>query len=405
MPNLSFLSKTQQILCRLLAESLFNIPFSLEEGMDWRAVFHEGKEQTVVIPAFLNYEKLPFDSELKEEIQKAVNQCSFQSIQNYTYHDYLNCLMTENGISYCVLKGAASAEYYPSVLMRQMGDVDFLVEKEDFDRVAKILREDGFSSSGENHVHHVVFQKGHMDFEMHFDPPGLPIGPMEKTVRQYFSDILDKSQKMSNDFATCMIPGALHHGLIMLLHMKGHLFSEGIGLRHLCDWAVFANALSDREFREMFQMRLKEIGLWKFAQTITLASHFALGISWKPWMGKDQKLAKALLLDIFTGGNFGVKSKQRSYEGFFISNRGKNGIRHTTLVQAFLSVNEVVYGHWPIAKKLKILLPFGWCFFTLRWIVRMILGKRKRVNLLSVYENGSQRRKLYRQLKLFVKEK
>src|SRR5699024_6294265 len=107
----------------------------------------------------------------------------------------LNCLMTENGISYCVLKGAASAEYYPSVLMRQMGDVDFLVAKEDFDRVAKILREDGFSSSGENHVHHVVFQKGHMDFEMHFDPPGLPIGPMEKTVRQYFSDILDKSQK------------------------------------------------------------------------------------------------------------------------------------------------------------------------------------------------------------------
>lgn len=405
MPNLSFLSKPQQILCKLLADALFNISFSLEEGIDWRAVFQESREQTVVIPAFLKYEWLPLEPELKEEIRQAVNQCTFQGIQNYTYHDYLNCIMTENEIPYCVLKGAASAEYYPSALMRQMGDVDFLVAKKDFDRAAEILKKDGFSSSGETHVHHVVFQKGHMDFEMHFDPPGLPIGPMEKVARNYFADILPGSRKVFNEFSTCVVPGPFHHGLIMLLHMKGHLFSEGIGLRHLCDWAVFADSFPEKEFREMFQERLKHIGLWKFAQAVTLSSHLALGIPWKPWMGKDQKLAKALLLDVFSGGNFGIKSKQRSYEGFFISNRGKNGIRHTSFVQAFLSVNEVVYGHWPIAKKLKILLPVGWIFFTMRWIIRMIMGKRKKVNLLSVYENSSQRRKLYRQLKLFEAEK
>ncbi len=405
MPNFSFLSKTQQALCGLLAEALFGVPFTPEKETDWREVYEESREQTVVIPAFLNYEKLPLETKLKKEIQQAVNQCMFQSIQNYTYHDYLNCLMTENEIPYCVLKGAASAEYYPSALMRQMGDVDFLTAKRDFDRAAEILRNDGFTSSGETHVHHVAFWKERMDFEMHFDPPGLPIGPMEGPTRRYFADILTNSRKMSNEFVSCRVPGAFHHGLIMLLHMKGHLFSEGIGLRHLCDWAVFVNSFSDREFREMFQQRLKDIGLWKFTQTITLTSHFALGISWKPWMGKDQKLAKALLLDIFTGGNFGVKSKQRPYEGFFISNRGKNGIRHTAFVQAFLSVNDVVYGYWPIAKKWKILLPFGWCFFTARWIVRMITGKRKKVNVLSVYESSAQRRKLYRQLKLFDAEK
>lgn len=46
----------------------------------------------------------------------------------------------------------------------------------------------------------------------------------------------------------------------MLLHVAGHLINTGIGLRHLCDWAVFVAKFSDEGFCEMFEDKLKAVG-------------------------------------------------------------------------------------------------------------------------------------------------
>ena len=37
------------------------------------------------------------------------------------------------------------------------------------------------------------------------------------------------------------------------------------------------------------------------------------------------------------------------------------------------SVNKMVYTHWPKAKRYKVLLPIGWAFFGMRYLVRMLL--------------------------------
>ena len=55
------------------------------------------------------------------------------------------------------------------------------------------------------------------------------------------------------------MPSHFHHGLNLLLHTNQHLLGEGLGLRHLCDWAVFAAGFSDEEFRELFEEKLKAV--------------------------------------------------------------------------------------------------------------------------------------------------
>ena len=197
MADLSFLNQQQRILCRLLADSLFGIPFEGEENVDWNGVYRESRMQTVIIPAFWHCDRLNLDEKLRKEIQGAVQQCVFQSVQNYAYHDYLHYLMKANHIRYCVLKGTSSAAYYPEEMMRQMGDVDFLVAGKDFDRAAAVLTEDGFSPEGGDHPHHVAFLKERMEFEMHFDPPGVPDGETGKKIREYFADILENSRELS----------------------------------------------------------------------------------------------------------------------------------------------------------------------------------------------------------------
>lgn len=80
-------------------------------------------------------------------------------------------------------------------------------------------------------------------------------------------------------------PEPFYHGLIMLLHMRHHLLAEGMGLRHLCDWAVFVDHFSDDEFRAMFEKKLKKTGLWRFAVTVSLSAHLAIGLPYREFMG------------------------------------------------------------------------------------------------------------------------
>lgn len=248
-----------------------------------------------------------------------------------------------------------------------------------------------------------------MHYELHFEPAGVPGGKAGDYVRKMLEDIQETAVRVENNEFSYIIPDDFHHGLVMLLHMQHHLLAEGIGLRHLSDWAVFVNTLSadveeKSKFEDIFKERLMKIGLWNFAQNIRLSATMALGLPYQEWMGDNKKLAQALIADIFAGGNFGAKDDGRVTEGIFISNRGKDGVRHSRLIQAVLTLNQVAYTHCPITKKVKILLPLAWCYCIGRRIILVMMGKRKKSNLISAYKKSDSRRKLYAQMKLFEVE-
>lgn len=263
--------------------------------------------------------------------------------------------------------------------MRQMGDADFLVAREEFPKAEEVLKADGFIIHEESHRHHVGFEKDRMSFEIHFDQPGIPDGVEAWVVRDYFSDILEKSKETSDGSFTWIQPDKFHHGLIMLLHVQRHLLSEGIGLRHLCAWAVFVNAIPEQEFQQIFEERLKKIGLWKFAQTISLTAHLGTGLPRKSWMGKDQSIAQALLKDILSGGNFGSKDRQRAWEGMFISSRGQNSVKHNRIMQAIFSINQNIYNHWLMVKRRKGLLPIGLVLFCSGLFIEQLREKQESI--------------------------
>lgn len=62
-------------------------------------------------------------------------------------HTELHDLLTENSIPYVILKGVASASYYPNPVLRTMGDVDFLIDSANFLRVASLLESIGFEKA------------------------------------------------------------------------------------------------------------------------------------------------------------------------------------------------------------------------------------------------------------------
>ena len=325
-------------------------------------------------------------------------------------HEESHRLMMKAEVPYVILKGAVSAAYYPEPLLRTMGDVDLLIAKSDLQKVDVVLRENGFYPVDKNDVeYHLAYHRrtygATSTWEVHWKPTGVPEGKIGAKINDYLSDII-ASAKLSNvSEGEYMMPTAFHHGLVMLLHVAEHLINTGIGLRHLCDWAVFVAKFSDEEFCEMFEDKLKEVGLWRFAQLLTQLSVKYLHCPAKEWCGVgDDDYLEMMMVDILNGGNFGVKDKNRINQAKLMTNTGK-GVDDTSLLkQLFLTMNQKARLGMPITAKVPLLLPIGWLYVGGRHLVRIKQKRRPTIDVKDMIAGAAERKEIYKEFRLFEAE-
>jgi hypothetical protein len=398
------ISLEQKTLLSLLGHHLFSAPFVQDSAVDWEKVAKEARAHTVFSIAFNQYKQLPLGDELSAKVKTTLMKYALSNTACYKNHTYLHELMQKHNISYCALKGAVSASYYPDPFLRSMGDVDFYVHPDDIDKALQVFQHEGFVRDEMNHPCHISMKNGSKHFEMHFKPVAYREGPIGEKLEEYWGDIRETAVLNESNLATYYGPSIFHHGFILLTHLQHHLFYEGVGLRHFCDWVLFADSLSNDDFVSVFESKLKQIGLYRLAQLLSLGAVKHMGMAHKDWMGDDYNTADELLADIIYGGNFGRKDKQRAYEGLFIYDRNTGDMNKGRLRQFFGSLNNMVDYHWKSAKKCTILYPIGWAYFSLRYLIRVMLGKRK-MNLVDTYRKSGQRREKYSKIRVFEREK
>lgn len=158
-----------------------------------------------------------------------------------------------------------------------MGDVDFLVYQEDVERTCRLLEEKGFVAQSSDHECEIAFYRDESVWELYWQVNGVPGGKTGELIRSYLDDIIEKTVFTDNENGRYMRASEFHHGVVMLLHVARHMVIGGIGLRHLCDWAVYAAKSEEEEFPALFEEKLKAVGLWRFAQLLTQLSVVYLG--------------------------------------------------------------------------------------------------------------------------------
>ena len=393
---------TQKTVLNLLSSAMFQKPFNADKEVDWKDVFDECKAQSVISLAFSALPKNEVSQKIYAHWKALVNESlAVNSKINYA-HTLINELMNQAKIPYVILKGCASAEYYDDPLLRTMGDVDFYVPSSYFERADKLLLKNGFHSNNINHEYEKAYTKDGVIYELHNTINGVPGGKVGIKISHYFDDVFDKAELKHFDLAEYYSPSPFHHGLVMLLHVARHMITGGIGLRHFCDWAVFVDKVGD-DFVPMFEDKLKQVGLWRFAQIMTQFCITYLGLPQQKWAGiAVEQLLAQLKDDIFAGGNFGHKDLSRADEAKFITSRKKGGVNNdSNLKQAVLSANEIVRRHWKFADKVTIVYPAGWAFFGGRYAIRTLAGKRERVKVSALVKGAEKRKEIYKGLELF----
>ena len=409
------MNDVQSLLLQVINAALFDRKTPNVAADQLMPLVDESKAQAVYPLAFS-----VLDSQLQEKLSPEqyadCNEEFFRyaiaGTQNFSEHGELHELMTANDMPYVAMKGLASAMYYPEPNLRSMGDVDFLVAKENVSQAGKLLESIGFAvdHGEEDDGIHIAYTRPPMSiWELHHSVNGIPNNDVGELIQAEMDKAISTDETVEVDGSTCCLPDKLHHGLIMLLHTASHLTSEGVGLRHLCDWVVFVSALSDAEFREIFEKKLKSFGLWRFAQVLTLLGIHYLGAPKRVWALEaieshkvDDATLEGLMNDILSGGNFGFKDMNRYREIKYISDRsegtvGKRGI----LRQGFKTMNDKVRRDYKALGKHKALLPVGYLAEGGKYLGLLLTGKRKSTGTKQMFKEAAERKRIYSSLNLF----
>lgn len=401
------LSKIQNTLLAYTAAALSGKQADADESAFLESIFQECRHQSIALLLFPTI-KNKLSLELHRKWMQHSHQLLATNLRSELAHCELHRIMTAASISCVIMKGCASAAYYPDPALRTMGDVDFLVSPGDLERAGKVLETAGYIRElGHDDRVHISYHKGEgaskIVLEMHWESNGVPAGKNGEIVREYLATCISEAIPYETPSGIFMGPSRFHHGLILLLHTATHLINSGVGLRHLCDWAVFVETFSDEEFCNVFEQKLKAAGLWRLAQILTQLSSVYLGCSKKTWAGNpDADYLEALMADILAGGNFGKKDSQRLNQAKLMTDKKTGTVTETSMFkQLCRTMNEKAELALPAIKRFSILLPIGWLYVAFRHIIRILTGKRAKINLKSTLSGAEQRSVLYRQLRLF----
>ena len=369
--NLTTKSNTYDAFFALLRSTLWGevrFPFIMdkETPLDWDEICKELSWHAIHI--------LPTDLLCRLDAahqQKYVLHASFSVSNWYAVMAAQKALYEElrgAGIPFVILKGAASARYYPQPTYRQMGDIDFLVPPEHFEQAHLLMLKEGYKLLDEGTHRHLEFKKNNVLFELHRVFAAFKEPERAKLLDDLLFDAFGRLETATVEGFSFPVLPPTENGLVLLEHINQHL-EDGLGLRQILDWALYVDkALDNETWEHTFGPIVRRLGLETLAIAVTRMCQLYLGlrpdITW--CASADEDICHRLMDYMMEQGNFGRKGDTDSHKSVKALSVMQN------LPAFFKRLQHLGLKRWPAVTKyprLKPLLtPFAWFWQLCRYI-------------------------------------
>ena len=383
----------------LLQEALFGkralLNIDTEKEIFWKRVYKEMSDQAVLgVTSVIvkNHQDIPLD------IQRSWNDMQRLNVLKYVQKLALQSeaceLIKSYGIDVVVIKGAASACYYPIPEHRTMGDIDLLIRPGDYKQAIDILKTNGYLLQGkEGARYHTVFTKYNILIELHQSPASIHKDRHGEIVKEYILNglnFIEVNKRGQDEFP--MLPWK-QNGMELIWHIRQHLYN-GVGLRHILDWMMFVNEnLDDKHYAE-YKPDLQRCGLDQLAIHVTRMCQKYLGLRTKniTWCSEaDMDVCDKLMKFIMGQGDFGKKK-----EGNDKAVKVFTGYNSPRLILGKLQ--EIGISEWNHVNAFPFLEKFAWVYGGV-FAVKTALQQKK--DLCEVVQNvyeGRRRAQMFGRL-------
>jgi len=246
-------------------------------SVDWQALVKMAKEQTVIGlvsdgVSVLKHSDVRFSMPVEISRQLMVRTISVEraNARLDAVVAELAGIFKDNGISYCLIKGQGTARNYVHPGHRCPGDIDFLLDDENYRRASEVLapRADKLFPEDGNKKHFGMLFRGGVDVELH--------GTARASFGKAFNDVIDEMQSelfTRKNFRSwdCLgepvtLPSVDFDAMFIFTHFIQHFYHGGLGLRQICDWVMHLHRFAPVIDRAWIRLRLDELGLdkeWK----------------------------------------------------------------------------------------------------------------------------------------------
>ncbi len=396
-------SKIQQAVLASLQCSVglreMQFDFSSFDDSDWQQLLDESRIQTIDLLCYDATKGVEVPGSISTEWLVRAAHLFSSNLKIKTAQQNLVELLEKKLIDYVILKGLASASFYPIPDNRISGDIDFLVPNDKIEETIQLLCENGAVRKNEPNENHVVLKWQGVTLELHHSIAGIPQNKYGTVFKKWFKDVFKRS--VTDNSLNFKRPCDSMHGAVLLLHTIHHITSKGLGIRQICDWACFVNSTRNDAFwkGELLPL-LKSVGLLRFAFILTQACVECLGINKPDWLELEhKKTAEEIIIDVFQNGNFGKKANLKAGSQIMVVKDSKKATVFAKMKSMLNLLNATNRTFYPILNKLPWLYPFIMLWRILRYAVLVLGGKRESLHKASHY--ADDRSKLLKNFKLY----
>lgn len=284
---------------------------------EWEAMSALADKQAVAGVAFAALEELvshgqkPSTDLLLQWIGVSEQIKSRNDIVNQRSKD-IEALFSDNGFRCCVLKGQGTALYYNKPELRQSGDIDLWITKDERYKTDEVRSEIlQFARSQGYHIEQIDIKHSDIAFfedvpvEIHFMPSWMFNPLRNRRLQRFFREQAD-TQFSNYDSKVGFTHTTIGFDVVFsLVHIYRHVFEEGVGLRQMLDYFYILQHTDEKQ-REEANGVIKALGMRAFAGGIMYVLQECFMLNPELLVCEvNERHGKLLLSEVLLAGNFG----------------------------------------------------------------------------------------------------
>lgn len=365
-------AKASEYLLELLCCGVNDtIPREKPEEISWKAIYAFAKRHSVTALAFyaLRARKDELPSALAEEWEEQNAKLLAKYINQEHELAHLCSIFEQKHIPYMPLKGSCIRQFYPSPEMREMCDLDILVQQESEEQTHEIMLANGYSyiashtTSHNREYHKAPF----LNVEIH-----TALYPQEYAESAYFNDVWTRAERCEGSFAYRLSWNDFF--VFAIAHTYKHYYLMGTGIRSVLDVYMMQKVLGEQLNEDYIRAELKKLSMLTFYETISELA--------KSWFSPEHPVqfdaVEEMGHNILCGTTYGINqgAVQNAVAGYMLRGKSAFGAKMSVARRKAFPSLAFMKSMYPVLEKTPLLLPLCWAA---RWF-RILFTKPKKIS-------------------------